>query len=182
MSPIKVHLNTIKVRGKYCRIIWSSKQGIDALVPIIYVNNPLWIPSHNMSSLNGINQLLRQWNIHSHKVIKVKFLFSIIYCSYASSGFMFVAWIMSHFSFHFFFITRFKKYYYRRKASEFTSVCIWKRRKAEKQQNKLFISLLNEIIKIHNCITVSNPFCHPWWLYAAFSRHLASSSEIIQMD
>jgi hypothetical protein len=30
-----------------------------------------------------------------------------------------------------------------------------------KQQNKLFISLLNEIIKIHNCITVSNPFCHP---------------------
>lgn len=29
------------------------------------------------------------------------------------------------------------------------------------QQNKLFISLLNEIIKIHNCITVSNPFCHP---------------------
>ena len=39
----------------------------------------------------------------------------------------------------------------------------------KQQQNKLFISLLNEIIKIHNCITVSNPFYHPWWLYAAFS-------------
>lgn len=56
-------------------------------------------------------------------------------------------------------------------------MCIQQRRscgETRQRQNKLFISLLNEIIKIHNCITVSNPFCHPWWLYAAFFRHLTT--------